>query len=186
MWKYRGNLLQLLVTPAVSHCQPLLPEWVFWGRHSKGTLTRWLKPTTVCFLTTLEAWSLTPLTFWVDPPLLLPASGGGCERQHLWSCYQHSSDLSVETWLSPSMSLSVPSCLSRASVIMACPAPKWPHLTLIICANTFYISNAVLIPGISGGGHLVAGEKTSQRPPSFSSENSFFCCGLAWLLLVSL
>lgn len=93
MWKYKGKRLQLLVTPAVSHCPYLLPGWDFWGCHSKGPQTTWLKLTAIHFLTTLGARSLTPLTFWVDPPLFLPASGGGCEGQHLWSCYQHSSDL---------------------------------------------------------------------------------------------
>lgn len=186
MWKYRGKRLQLLVTPAVSHCPYLLPGRGFWGCHSKGPQTTWLKVTAIYFLTTLGARSLTPLTFWVDPPLLLLASAGGCEGQHLWSCYQHSSDLCWHMTLPSHVTLSVPSCLSRASAIMACPTPKWPHLTLMMSANTFYISNAVLIPGISGGAHLVARERTSQPPPSFSSENSLFCCGLAWLLLVSL
>lgn len=93
MWKYRGKRLQLLVTPAVSHCSYLLPGRGFWGCHSKGPQTTWLKVTAIYFLTTLGARSLTPLTFWVDPPLLLLASAGGCEGQHLWSCYQHSSNL---------------------------------------------------------------------------------------------
>lgn len=105
--------------------------------------------------------------------MLLPASGGGCERQHLWSCYQQSSDLSL------CVSLSVPSCLSRASVIMARPAPKWPHLTLIIYANIFNISNVVLVLGLVVVHTLLPGRRQANAPHPSPQKTVYFVVG--WL-----